>query len=260
MKQESLKVLGAYGTRANKRGSTSFLLDEKTALDAGNLLDGLAQSSTNIEAIWLTHSHLDHIVDIAYIIENYFALRKKRLKIMALPETIEAIQEHFLNDAIWPDFSLINMYNSNETVVEYIEIKTDCWYKIDEKSSIRAFMSDHTVVCCGYIYQKGEKKILFGADTYSLQRHIELLEEERSITAAIIECSFPNNMHGLAKISKHLTPQLLFQQLKKLSRRDIIFYINHIKPAYEKKIIEEIEVAKEDFRVKIIKDGDFLYF
>ena len=29
------------------------------------------------ENIWLTHSHLDHIADIANILDNYFNLRKK---------------------------------------------------------------------------------------------------------------------------------------------------------------------------------------
>ena len=37
------------------------------------------------------------IVDIAYILDSYFTLRTKSLKIMGLPETLEAIKKHFLN-------------------------------------------------------------------------------------------------------------------------------------------------------------------
>ncbi|CAI6146604.1 MAG: hypothetical protein SPLUMA1_SPLUMAMAG1_00326 [uncultured Sulfurimonas sp.] len=32
-----------------------------------------------IENVWMTHSHLDHIIDIAYILDNYFNLRKHHL-------------------------------------------------------------------------------------------------------------------------------------------------------------------------------------
>ena len=55
----------------------------------------------------MTHSNLDHIIDIAYILDKYFNLRKKPLNIIGLPETIKAIKENFLNDTIWPDFSKI---------------------------------------------------------------------------------------------------------------------------------------------------------
>lgn len=45
--------------------------------------------------------------------------------------------------------------------------------------------------------------------------------------------TFPNSMIELARMSKHLTPDLLAQELRKLDREDISVYAYHLKPAYE---------------------------
>ena len=105
--KNSIKVLGAYGTKAKGFGTSSFSLNKTNVIDAGNLLTGLEEKSAEIKNIWITHSHLDHICDIAYIIDNYFKNIKEPINIYALPQTIKAIQKHFLNGQIWPDFSKI---------------------------------------------------------------------------------------------------------------------------------------------------------
>ncbi|RLC45400.1 MAG: diguanylate cyclase, partial [Candidatus Cloacimonadota bacterium] len=148
-----IKILGAYGTKLKGFGTSSFYLNAKNVIDAGNLLDSLQEASIDIENIWLTHSHLDHIADIAYILDNYFSLRAKTLNIIALPETIKVLKENFLNDSIWPDFSVIPMANSKEMVLKYSEIELYKEYKISESESIKAFETDHTVASCGYIYK-----------------------------------------------------------------------------------------------------------
>jgi len=76
----------------------------------------------------------------------------------------------------------------------------------------------------------------------------------------VIECSFPSEMESLAIVSKHLTPKILFEKLKKLKRDDIDLYINHIKPMFLFKIIAEIEEYKGKWEPIILKDGDFIKF
>jgi len=258
--KENIKILGAYGTRAKNFGTSSILLNQHHTLDAGNLLDALGPSSKEIHTIWLTHSHLDHIVDIAYILDNYFTQRKETLVIYGLPQTIRAIRENFLNDTVWPDFSSIKLYNTNKMAVEYREIKIGKQYKISKTETIEAFETDHTVACCGYIYKKNDASIMICADTYSLDNILDILEEREDIKSLIVECSFANNMMQLAKESKHLTPNLLFSQLEKLKRDDISLYINHIKPTYLEEISKEIEENRGKWEPTILKDEDFVYF
>ena len=258
--KNKIKILGAYGTKAKGFGTSSFLLDKKNVIDAGNLLNTLDEESAYIENIWLTHSHLDHIADIAYILDNYFELRTKSLNVIGQKKTIEAIQKYYLNDIIWPDFSKIKLTNTSEYAVKYTVLDLGVDYKIDSDKSIRAFKTDHTVESCGYIYKKNENAILITADTFSLKSMIDAIEKDKSIKTIVVECSFPSKMEKLAKESKHLTPKLLFEMLKPLENNDITLYINHIKPSYLDVIIEEIEQFRGIWQPKILKDEDFLTF
>ena len=255
-----IKILGAYGTKSKGFGTSSFYLNTKNVIDAGNLLDSLQESSVEIENIWLTHSHLDHIADIAYILDNYFSLRSKTLNIIALPQTIKVLKENFLNDSIWPDFSVIPMHNSKEMALTYTEIELHKEYKVGENESIKAFETDHTVASCGYIYKKDEQAVLITADTYSLDSMIEEVQNDKSITTIVVECSFPSSMKDLAIESKHLTPELLFAKLEKLQRDDIKLYINHIKPIFLKEIVTEIEDLRGKWKPEVLKDNDFINF
>jgi len=259
-KKDSITVLGAYGTKLKGFGTSAFYLNSKNVIDAGNLLEPLGEETVKIENIWLSHSHLDHISDIAYMIDNYYSLRTKTLNIIALPETIAVIKNNFLNNSIWPDFSTIPMNHSNEMSVSYQEIELGKEYQIGENEYIESFTTDHTVPSCGYIYRKENKSILITADTYSLDNIINIIDERKDITSIVIECSFPSNMKNLAKISKHLTPELLFNQLKNLKRDDIKLYINHIKPIFLQKINEELKEYRGSLELKILKDGEILNF
>ena len=255
-----IKVLGAFGTRLKGFGTSSFFINSKNVLDAGNLLNTLDEESAKVENIWLTHSHLDHISDIAYILDNYFSIRTKSLNLIGLPETIQTLKESFFNGTIWPDFSKIKMNNSEEMAVKYTELELGTKYKIGEDEFIEAFATDHTIASCGYIVTKSSSSILITADTYSLENILEILNLRDDISTIVVECSFPSEMGSLAKESKHLTPKLLFDELKKLKRDDLALYINHIKPLFMSKIMADIESQRGKWEPKILKDGDIIKF
>jgi len=258
--RKEIQILGAYGTKAKGFGTSSFLLNKQTTIDAGNILSTLGEESVNIENIWLTHSHLDHISDIAFILDNYFSQRSKTLNIKALPATIRALKEHFFNGLIWPDFSKINLVNSKLKSLSYEEIEIGVEYTINESDSIKAFKTDHTVPSCGYIFTRDGDSVLVTADTYSLQNVIEIIDSQKNINSIVIECSFPSSMPKLAKESKHLTPELLFESMQKIKREDIRFYINHIKPSYLETIAKEIKAYRGKMTPIILKDEDFIIF
>ncbi len=259
-KVDEIKVLGAYGSKFKNCGTSSFYLNEKNVIDAGNLVIQLEEKSANIQNIWITHSHLDHISDIAYIVDNYYSYIKKTINIYALAETIQAIKEHFFNDIIWPDFSKIKLLNGSGMCINYIEIELNKKYLLSDTESITPFKTNHTVVSCGYIYKKEETAILITADTYLENNIIDMLNNDISIKSAIIECSFPSNMLSLAKKSKHLTPKLLSKMLENLKRDDLQIYINHMKPLYLEEITKELACYCAKWEPKILKDGEIIKF
>jgi len=241
-------------------GGNTFLLNKRNTIDAGSLLKYINVASTDIEYIWLTHSHLDHIVDIAYMLDKYFSLRRKTLNIVGLPQTIKAIKDNFLNDTIWPDFSKIKLLSSDEMVVKYIELDLDKRYELSDTEFIEAFKTDHTVDSCGYIYTKNNNSIMITADTLSLENTIKILEKRKDINSLVVECSFPSELEKLAINTKHLTPKLLFNQLENLKRVDIKLYINHIKASYIEKITKEFSQDKAKIGATLLKEKEIIEF
>jgi cAMP phosphodiesterase len=140
--------------------------------------------------------------------------------------------------------------------LEYEAVEIGKCYVVDASTTIEAFPTDHTVSSCGYIVSKEKSALLITADTYGLENAIKCVAQKKGIRSLVIECSFPSAFEGLAKVSKHLTPALLFKGLKSLEKSGLKLYINHIKPSYAEKINEEIQVMKGDWDVTILKDGD----
>jgi ribonuclease BN (tRNA processing enzyme) len=258
--ENRIKILGAYGSNAKGFGTTSFYLNAKNVIDAGNLLNTLEELCADIENIWLTHSHLDHITDIAYILDNYYSLRTKPLNIMALPKTIAAIKKHFLNDVIWPDFSKIKLHDSDAMSLIYTKIELGVEYRLANNEFLKAIQTNHTVPSCGYVYRKNQSSVIISADTYSLEGVVCEIETNHTITAAVLECSFTSDMQKLARESKHMTPKILFEELENLKRDDIKLYINHMKPIFLEKIKEEIAQNRALYEISILKDEDFINF
>jgi len=235
-KSNKIQILGAYGTQAPGFGTSSFLLNSKNVIDAGNLLRPLKESSIDIQNIWLTH----------YII--------------GLPETLKALRENFLNNSIWPDFSKIPLTNSDKMAIKYMDIELGKVYGLGNGEFIEAFPTDHTVASCGYIFTKDEKSVLITADTYDMKNIFEIIESREDIKSVVFECSFPSSMEQLAISSKHLTPKLLFKALESLKRDDFNLYINHIKPSFINIIASEIHEMCGKWDPVILKDEDNINF
>ena len=256
----TIQVLGAYGTKLKGFGTTSILLNKKNVIDAGHILETLEEFSVELETIWLTHSHLDHIGDIAYVLDDYYTQLQHPLRIAGRKETIQALKEHFFNNAIWPDFSKIPLVHGRGFCIEYMEIECGTKYAIGDTEFIEPIETDHTVPSCGYIYMQNEASILITADTLDIANIIERINSDTSIQALMVECSFPSYLEELAKESKHLTPDLLVKQLESLKRKDLKIYINHIKPVFLNELIQEIEEKMGDFDVEIVTDKKILHF
>ena len=255
-----ITVLGSLGTKGLEGGTSAFYIDAQNVIDAGNLLRPLQKDVAKIETIWLTHSHLDHIIDIAYILDSHLDERVETLVIRGLPETLEAVQKHFINDIIWPDFTKIKLIKSDKMAMAYEPITLQTHYRLDERSSLYAFETDHTVASCGYVVKKEDTSVLITADTFDLSCLEDLIRRDTSISTLVVECSFPSEMIELAKISKHITPELLFEGLKPIETSGLKLKINHIKPLYEKKIVEEIALKQGAWEVEILKDGKKIHF
>ncbi len=259
--------MGSHGNRSAKFHTTCIQVSNHTVIDAGNIVYGLGDKAKDIDNIFLSHSHLDHILDSAFLCDNFFSQRTEPLKIYALKETIRALKKHMFNWSIWPDFTKLKLECSDKMALEFVEMSFDIPLHVDD-IILTPIKANHTVDCCGYLIEKDGHGILFSGDTYKSDRLWEVLNDSLHVKALIIDVSFPSSMATLAEHSKHLTPGLLKEELNKLKRNDVEIYINHIKSNYQdiiEKEINEIGLKKENILIgretidisvpKIIRDN-----
>ncbi len=237
--KQTIKILGAYGGKATNMQLTSIQLSKEVVLDAGNILEGLGNGMKNINHVFISHSHLDHINDIGFLIDATFENRIESLKIYGRRKTLEDIQNHIFNWDIWPDFTKINLINTTIPSVKLIPIELNETIEVDG-CKIKAIENNHTISSNGYVIEKENTAIMFTSDTYCCDAIWDEVNSNEKITAVIVDVSFPSRMAQLALDSKHLTPALLKEELKKLKRDNISVHINHIKPSYKVELVKEI--------------------
>ena len=253
----SVKVLGASGSKMQSSGTTSFQVNENILIDAGNIISALGDDAILINHIFLTHSHFDHIADLAFLIDAFFGQKQETLCIYGSAKTIEALKKYIFNDEIWPDFTKINLPNNKPSLL-LKEISIGEETRIDD-FNIKAIFADHTQGSFGYQVTKNNISYVISGDTYINNDLMNFINNDERIKTLLIECSFPNNLNDLAKVSKHLTPSLLKSMVDKLNRNLNIF-IYHSKIAY----IDEIKKELKDCGIlksydKILEDGDVVF-
>ena len=253
----TVKILGAQGSRSDNAFTTCIQVTKNTLIDAGNIMHALGEEALHVNRIFFSHAHLDHIIDSAFLMDNFFAKRVEPLQLYGLPETILALKTHIFNWDIWPDFSEIHLIGTKKPAVEYIEIEPNHAYEIEEGIMLTPILANHTVPCCGYIIEKEGSGILFSGDTYKNPSLWEMLNKCPSIKALIIDVSFPNRFAKIAKESKHLTPKLLSEELSLLTRTDLNVYINHLKPFYAEQTMQELYAVGIE-KEAILRDGELI--
>jgi ribonuclease BN (tRNA processing enzyme) len=239
-----VRVLGCSGGIGGQHlRTTSLLVDDDILIDAGTGVGDLSIAElVRIEHVFVTHSHLDHVAWIPFIVDAVGDLRERPLVLHGLPETLAALHEHIFNWTIWPDFTALpsrdNPYLRFETITtgESIEI---AGRRID------ALPANHTVPAVGYRLDSGTASLVFTGDTATSSLLWAAINESRNLRYLLIETTFSDSAESLAITSKHLCPRLLLDALE-LLKYDPEIFITHLKPGHIEQTMAEIEAASGD--------------
>lgn len=238
-----LRVLGCHGGETPKHRTTAFLIDDRMSVDAGALTSQLTLvDQGRVEVVLVSHSHMDHVRDLATLADNRAQLGGPPLTIAATRETITALKNHFFNDCLWPNFAEIP--SKDEPTIVYQEIPLDAPTKVLDYT-VTAIAVHHTVDAAGFIIADKEGAIGFSGDTGPTDKLWEKLNEVKNLKALLAEVSFPNVRQELATASGHHTPQTLITDLKKLHRiADLQTMLYHIKPCFQSEVEKECAKLK----------------
>lgn len=232
-----IKVLGCSGGIGKGLRTTSFLVDDDILVDAGTGVGDLPMSALlSIDHIFVTHSHLDHIACIPFLIDTVMGIREKPVTLHATHETWRILKEHIFNWKIWPDFNCIP--TASNPFLRYEEIKVGEAVELNGRK-ITATPANHVVPAVGFRIDSGCASLVFSGDTAGCDAFWDMVNSMDNLRYLIIETAFSNAEIDLAMASKHLCPSMLIEELRKLQRPAQIF-ISHLKPGEGEVIMREV--------------------
>jgi ribonuclease BN (tRNA processing enzyme) len=252
-----LRVLGCSGGIGGNLRTTSFLLDRDVLIDAGTGVSELSLSElTEIDHVFVTHSHLDHIACIPMIIDSVWMMRERPLTVYASEETLDILKQHIFNWKIWPDFSEIP--NAQQPSMRYQSMELGETIILNGRK-ITSVPANHVVPAVGYQLDSGKASLVFSGDTTTCDALWEVVNKIKNLRYLVIETAFSNSEKDLAVISKHLCPSMLAVELAKFKLEAEVF-ITHLKPGELELTMRQVEDCVRGLRPKMLLNNQEFEF
>jgi ribonuclease BN (tRNA processing enzyme) len=257
-----IRVLGCSGSIAAGNRTTSFLLDDDVLVDAGTGVGDLTlEELSRIDQIFLSHSHLDHVLAVGLLADSVLrrrvALGRAPIDVHALPQTLQALRTHVFNGIIWPDFS--RLPDAAHPVLRFVPIAVGQVLEFGARQ-IEVLPAHHTVPAVGFAVRRSapapQPAWVFSGDTGPNPALWERLAQMH-VATLVIETAFGDEEIELARISRHLSPTLLGKELAQLDQPADIF-ITHIKPGELDAVMAEIGRLDTPHRIRQLAAGQVM--
>lgn len=250
-----VRIIGGHGGVSPGFKATSYLIDGKLLIDAGSVASGIQiEEQQHIDYILISHAHLDHISDLAFIADNCFGLKGRPFEVYANSPVRDAIKTNLLNDIIWPDFSALP--NKENPTLRFHDIKPEMSLILGDYR-IMPIPVNHQGGALGFIVERKNASVVFTQDTGPTDAIWEYAHKAKNLKAIFTEVSFPNAMAKVAKDSLHHTPDSMREEIKKMPK-DVPIFLGHLKPNFQSQLFKEIDELKDE-RITILGSSDTSY-
>jgi len=236
--------VGAHNAASLDHRLACVILDGLIALDGGSLSTGLSfESQAEIEAVFVTHRHYDHVRDLLTLgLAN--SLMDTTVAVYGIEPTIRALEEHFLNGALYPDPT---KRPSPETpamslhIADLLQTVEIGLYRVTPVGVV------HTVEACGYEVRGADGTRVF----YSGDTGPGVVDAWPNIQPdlMLLECTLEDSRRDQAAAQGHLTPSTFGQVAARF--REIHGYLPelvavHLSPFSERQVRRELaRVSRE---------------
>ena len=256
-----VRVLGCSGSIAAGCRTSSFLVDDALLFDAGTGVGDLPHEDiARIDHIFLTHSHLDHVLGVGLLADTGLRLRmaaqRPPVQVYALRDTLKALREHIFNGVIWPDFTVIP--SAEQPALAFVEVTLGQRLEVAGRR-IEVLPAVHTVPAVGYAVSAGAGRPawVYTGDTGPNPALWQRLAQMQ-VHTLVIETAFGDDEQALAQVSQHLCPAMLETELKSLSA-GVEVLITHIKPGELDAVMREIAAHESHHRIRALVAGECLW-
>ena len=256
-----IEVLGSSGASSTERRSTTFLLGEELAIDAGCLASALTlPRARRVRTVLLTHRHLDHVKELPLFLDNVGAARWDPtacsdggrgavVEVGAERGTLAVLFRHVMNDELWPDVRRFKV-----PVARFFTVAPGRRF-MRMGLRITPIRVTHTVPSLGYVFRRGREAAAVLGDTGYRPEVFRALAGIEGLRFLLIEASYPSRFDELARISLHLTPALLERGLSVVhaAHPRIRVLVNHLKPPWDEEVSRELAGIVP--KVTVARDG-----
>lgn len=251
-----VEILGCSGGIGDGRQTTAILIDDDILIDAGSgTLSLSTEQMLAINHLFITHSHLDHILGLPLILDSVGSERDTALIAHAPEAVLTTLHCNIFNWFIWPDFCRIPNAKDPYLKLENLEAGQIC--KLSKGRYVRAIPANHTIPAVGYEIGCSHGSIVFSGDTTFCTGFWHAVAKVKQLKYLIIETAFSDEEKMIAELSKHLSPAMLMEMLNSY-HGDAEIFITHLKPGQEDKIMKQIQERSETqsrYRPKRLMQG-----
>jgi ribonuclease BN (tRNA processing enzyme) len=247
-----IRVLGCSGGIGGSLRTTSLLVDEDVLVDAGTGVGDLSlEALAKIDHIFVSHSHLDHVTSIPFLVDTVCWMRANPIVVYGIKETLDILRAHLFNWKLWPDFTQIP--SAEKPFMVYREIRTGEPLEIRGRR-FTAIPANHTVPAVGYAIETPRAALIYSGDTSTNDALWKVVNRTPNLKYLIIETAFSNKERDIATASKHLCPDMLAEELEKMRVNPEVF-ITHLKPGEGALTMKEVSKAAGRWRPRMLENN-----
>jgi ribonuclease BN (tRNA processing enzyme) len=247
-----IRVLGCSGGIGGGLRTTALLVDDDVLIDAGTGVGDLSlESLAKIDHIFVSHSHLDHVTSIPFLVDSVCWMRGSPIVVYGIKETLDILRAHLFNWKIWPDFTQIP--DAEKPFMVYREIEVGETVELKGRR-FTALPANHTVPAVGYALETPRAALIYSGDTTTNDALWRVVNATRNLKYLIIETAFSNKERDIAAASKHLCPEMLAEELEKMRGNPEVF-ITHLKPGEGALTMKEVSRAAGRWRPRMLENN-----
>jgi len=206
-----------------------------------------------VSRIFLTHLHIDHTLEFpSLVFGNYLLGKKDRTYLYGPPGTINFCK--LLFEKLYPYApDIVRIIRK-----EGLDIAThDCTERVVyETIGYRVLMTqvEHgTAITNAYRIENSQSSVVISGDTRPCESLVELA---KGADLLIQECSFPDEMEEMARITNHSVPSEVGELANQAGVRKIV--LTHLFPQCNGREKEMVESVGRKFKGEIIPSRDLL--
>ena len=246
-----IEVIGSSGSKNIDNRLVCMKLGNRVLIDAGSATLIPESELDLIDVVLLTHAHLDHILDLGFVLDSMVSRRTRPLVVTGSEACLRIVKKHYMNGLLWPDFSRIQI--EGKAILEYRVLADEIWTDLPGSVECMALPVNHPAGARGFLFRYCGKTVVYSGDTGPTDILWRKANEQKDLSAVVIEVSFPDSKRSMALASDHLCPSLAADELHKLGNKDIRVHVFHMKPWFAKEIEEELDLPGQS--VILLKPG-----